>query len=94
MTALNECIVHILTVPYSLVWEVKFLPQQPDALLSCGEDGQVLLWHTHAPAAPVHRLLTNIMGVNSFDIHPEYQYLAASLDQEAVVFNTQLAEKL
>jgi WD40 repeat protein len=78
----------------SLVWEVKYLPQQPDALLSCGEDGQLLLWHANTPVAPVHRLLTNIMGVNSFDIHPELQYLAGSLDQEAVVFSTQLAEKM
>jgi len=72
------------------------LPQQPDALLSCGEDGQLLLWHVtpNSTVGPVHRLLTNLMGVNSFDIHPELQYLAASLDQEAVVFNTQFAEKL
>lgn len=65
-------------------------------MLSCAEDGQILLWHVtpNAPASPVHRLLNNLMGVNSFDLHPELHYLAAALDQEAVVFNTQLVNKL
>jgi WD40 repeat protein len=67
------------------VWKVDFHPTSPDYVLSCAEDGDLLLWDFHSPTLQnkfvsqdkmaVHRLLHSPLYVVKFSTRIRFQSL-------------------
>jgi len=77
------------------VWEISFHPAQPNNLVSCSEDGDVLLWtfagagafDPDAQGLTLQKLVQpHQLSVNSFDIHRENNMLVCGTDSEALLF--------
>lgn len=82
------------------IWDVKFLPQLPTTLLTCGEDGGVKAWdfnqdrgdpvnvqYTREQKANTHcfDIASSEMQCNSLDIHSDGVSVLGASDSRAVL---------
>jgi len=76
------------------VWDIAFHPTAPNNLISCSEDGDVLLWNfatkgafePDAQSLTLQKLVHHDLAVNSFDINTETNMLICGTDSEAFFF--------
>jgi WD40 repeat protein len=83
------------------VWKVEFHRTIPSCLLSCGEDGAILLWDmgieqqlSHGVFTPSHANVSSLhsttSGVNCFDVSTSQNSLIATADNQAIILRTGL----